>query len=80
MGFMDDVRKINEGKAANAQAAAEASGACGGDHYVTDVNKGSINMRTWQAKLNDMHKRGYRLAHVFEQDGNTVQVYEHHWH
>lgn len=82
MGFMDDVRKINEDKAANVQAAAAAIAAspCNGDHYVTEVNKGSIRMQTWQAHLNDMHKRGYRLAHVFEQDKNTVQVYEHHWH
>lgn len=82
MGFMDDVRKINEGKAANSEAAAAAAerSPCGGDHYVTEVNKGSVNMRTWQAHLNDMHRRGYRLAHVFEQDKNTVQVFEHHWH
>lgn len=80
VGFRDDVRKINEGKVANAEAALAAQGACGGDHYVTEVNKGSINMRSWQAHLNDMHTRGYRLAQVFEQDGNTVQVFEHHWH
>lgn len=80
MGFMDDVRKINEGKTANAQAAAAARAECGGEHYVTDVNKGSINMRTWQARLSEMHAKGYRLAHVFEQDGNTVQVFEHHFH
>jgi hypothetical protein len=80
MGFMDDVRKINDDKAANAAAATAALEGCAGDHYVTEVNKGSINMRTWQAHLNDMHRRGYRLAHVFEQDGNTVQVFEHHIH
>lgn len=78
MGFMDDVRKINNGKAANAASASQSE--CGGDHYMTEVNKGSINMRNWQAHLNDMHRRGYRLAHVFEQDGNTVQVFEHSWH
>jgi hypothetical protein len=45
-------------------------------HYLTVVNKGSINMRSWAADLNQMWSRGYRLAHVFEQDGNTVQVFE----
>ena len=80
MGFRDDVRKINEGKAANAAAAAAALENCGGDHYVTEVNKGSINMRTWQAHLNDMYRKGYRLVHSFEQDGNTIQVFEHHIH
>jgi hypothetical protein len=34
-----------------------------GDHYVTEVNKGSLNRRSWQGRLNDMHARGYRLAH-----------------
>lgn len=47
------------------------------NHYVTDVNKGSINMRHWQARLTQMWQHGYRLAHVFEQDGNTVMVFEH---
>ncbi|MEV0155983.1 hypothetical protein AB0H57_19880 [Micromonospora sp. NPDC050686] len=51
-----------------------------GQHYHTEVNKGSIRMQTWQRHLNDMYASGYKLAHVFEQDGNTVQVYEHHWH
>ena len=80
MGFMDDVRKINEGKAANTEAAAAAAANCGGDHYVTEVNKGSINMSSWQRHLNDMYQRGYRLVHVLEQDKNTVQVFEHHTH
>ena len=50
------------------------------EHFLTEVNKGSINMGKWQSHLNDMYQRGYRLSHVFEQDGNTVQVYEHNWH
>lgn len=49
-------------------------------HYVTEVNKDSIRMGRWQGHLNDMYARGYRLAHAFEQDGNTVQVFEHHFH
>lgn len=58
-----------------------ASGCPGpGDHYLTDVNKGSIRMQSWQRNLNEMYARGYRLAHVLEQDGNTVQVFEHHGH
>jgi hypothetical protein len=51
-----------------------------GKHYLTEVNKGSLNMQRWQGHLNDMYRKGYRLLHVFEQDGNTVQVYEHHGH
>ena len=51
------------------------------DHHIqTEVNKGSINMGRWQAHLNDRYKQGYRLVQVFEQAGNTVQVFEHHFH
>lgn len=44
--------------------------------YVTRVNKGSINMLKWQMDLNAMWEEGYRLHTAFEQDGNTVQVFE----
>jgi hypothetical protein len=50
------------------------------NHYVTEVNKGSINMRAWQGHSSDRYARGWRLHQVFEQDGNTVQVFVHHWH
>lgn len=84
MGLMDKARE----QAAQKQAADEAGRAavrgtlssCPGNHYVTEVNKGSINMGNWQRHLNDMYSKGYRLAHTFEQDGNTVQVYEHYYH
>lgn len=46
-------------------------------HYQTEVNKGSIRMQTWEADLNWRFQQGYRLAHVYEIAGNTVQVYEH---
>lgn len=53
---------------------------CTGEHYRTDVNRGYINMNRWQQHLEAMYRAGYRLTHVFEQNGNTVQVFEHHWH
>jgi hypothetical protein len=59
--------------------AARPSG-CPGRHYMTEVNKGSIRMGSWENHLNDMWGQGYKLEHVFEQDGNTVQVYAHHYH
>ncbi len=45
-------------------------------HYLTEVNKGSINMAAWQAHLNERWSQGYRLAYCFEQSGNTVMVFE----
>jgi hypothetical protein len=84
MGLMDKAmeaaqQQLVQRAAATSPPPAAAKSDCpqGGPHYVTEVNKGSINMRHWQSHLNDMHDRGYRLAHVLEQDGNTVQVYEH---
>lgn len=84
MGFMDKARE----QAAQQQVAGEAGLAavqeklavCAGDHFVTEVNKGSINMAAWQRHLNDMYAKGYRLVQVLEQDKNTIQVFEHHWH
>ena len=79
---MDKVKESIEAQQASAQAtqnaATAAVGACpdSKQHFVTAVNKGSIRMQTWQSHLNEMYERGYRLAHVFEQEGNTVQVYE----
>jgi hypothetical protein len=46
------------------------------DWYRCEVNKGSINMGKWSKRLNEQRAQGYRLAHVFEQDGNTVMVFE----
>lgn len=49
-----------------------------GDHYEAEVNKGSLNVRAFTAKLNGRWKQGWALAHVFEQDKNTVMVWERH--
>lgn len=77
MGFMG---RDDDSKQATQAAVATSVGPCSGDHYLTEVNKGSINMRHWQKDLNDMHRKGYRLFQVFSQDGNTIQIFEHHWH
>jgi hypothetical protein len=44
--------------------------------YQTEVNKGSINMRSFTGDLNKKGADGWRLAHVFEQAGNTITVFE----
>jgi hypothetical protein len=44
--------------------------------YYTEVNKGSINMRSFTGDLNKKGGEGWRLAHVFEQAGNTITVFE----
>lgn len=80
MGFRDDLRNIREDQQGLALLEDVTPEGCVGPHYVTEVNKGSINMTGWQIHLNEMHRKGYRLAHVLQQSGNTVQVFEHFRH
>jgi hypothetical protein len=44
--------------------------------YYTEVNKGSINMRSFAGDLNKKGADGWRLAHVYAQDGNTITIFE----
>lgn len=45
-------------------------------HYEVVVNKKSLNAAGVTIDLNARWDKGWRLAHVFEQDGNTVMVFE----
>jgi hypothetical protein len=44
--------------------------------YATEVNKGSVNMRWLTNHLNEMAQQGWLLHTIFEQDKNTVIVFE----
>jgi hypothetical protein len=44
--------------------------------YHTEVNKGSVNMGRLTNHLNESRERGYRLAHVYSHDGNSVFIFE----
>ena len=44
--------------------------------YDTAVNKGSTNMKAFAAVLNERARAGWRLHTAFEQDGNTVTIFE----
>lgn len=46
------------------------------DHYETEVNKGDLNMRAFQRRLNERHEQGWKLAHIFSQGGNTITIWE----
>lgn len=45
-------------------------------HYQAEVNKGSLNVGTFTATLNKRWEDGWRLDKVFEQNGNTVVIWE----
>lgn len=44
--------------------------------YLTEVNKGSVNMSTLTDKLNARYDEGWRLHTMLEQNGNTLMVFE----
>ncbi len=44
--------------------------------YEAEVNKGDINMRSLASTLNKRGEDGWRLAHVYPENGNTVLIYE----
>lgn len=53
-----------------------SDGSPSGPHYEIDVNKGSMRKQSFEAAANKRWANGYRIAHVYEQDGNTVVVWE----
>lgn len=48
----------------------------GGLQYVTQVNTGRLNAERHTEVLNQAWAEGYALHSIFEQDGNTVMVFE----
>ena len=46
------------------------------DHYQAELNEGSINVGSFNRQLNDRWEKGWRLARLFEQGGNTIMVWE----
>ncbi len=75
-GRVVDARKaaaeaeLGDGMAAAAIAAAEAM------HYDVEVNKRGLSVKGLTKTLNERWDNGWRLAHVLEQRGNTVLVFE----
>ncbi len=76
MGLFGDAKE--RGAAAKEAAAAVVAGCPDPlNHYDTEVNKGSVSMTMLKGRLAVRFEDGYRLAHIFEQGGNTVMVFEH---
>ena len=51
-------------------------GKAGGPAYEIEVNEGSVNMRHFTKIANQRAANGYRMAHVYSQDRNTIVVWE----
>lgn len=75
-GLVEDARAIateadlGEGLAVEAIAEADAL------HYQVEVNKRGLSVNALTTTLNQRWDNGWRLAHILEQRGNTVLVFE----
>jgi hypothetical protein len=47
-----------------------------GDQYVTRVNRDRLDVERHTDYLNSAYATGFRLFAIFEQNGNTVMVFE----
>lgn len=61
---------LDEGAATKAIAELEAL------HYLVEVNKRGLSVNALTTTLNERWENGWRLAHMLEQRGNTVLVFE----
>ena len=46
------------------------------DQYDVSVNKDDLNARSFAKELNDRYADGWKLHQAFEQNGNTVTIWE----
>ena len=75
-GLVVDAKKVaaeaglGDGVAAKAIAQADAH------HYEVEVNKRALSVKGLTRTLNERWDNGWRLAHLLEQRGNTVLVFE----
>ena len=53
-----------------------SGGKKGGPAYEIEVNEGSVNMGRFTKTANERAANGYRMAHVYSQDRNTIVVWE----
>lgn len=74
---MAEKKSMKERRAEAAERALEhRKEAMSGVRYTVGLNKGSLNVGGFQKLLNERWKNGYKLAHLIEQHGNTLMVFE----
>lgn len=88
-GTAKSTKKARAGLVVNAKRAAAEAGLRDGDgmaataiaraeahHYEVEVNKRGLSVKALTKTLNERWDDGWRLAHLLEQRGNTVLVFE----
>ena len=73
-GMVEEARQI--AAEAGTDAAADAIAQVDAMHYQVEVNKRGLSVTALTKTLNERWENGWRLAHVLEQRGNTVLVFE----
>lgn len=53
-----------------------SDGSRNGPNFEAQVNKGKIRMEGLTNHLNARWANGYKLMHIYEQDGNTVVIWQ----
>ncbi len=75
-GRVEDARAIAADAGLDEGAAVQAIAEVDALHYQVEVNKRGLSVSALTTTLNQRWENGWRLAHVFEQRGNTVMVFE----
>jgi hypothetical protein len=74
-GMVEDARQVAE-EAGAQRAAADAIAEAEAMQYQVEVNKRGLSVAALSKTLNSRWENGWRLAHILEQRGNTVLVFE----
>ena len=75
-GRVDEAREIVEEVGLEDGLAAKAVAKAEDRHYQVEVNKRALSANGLTKALNERWESGWKLAHVLEQRGNTVLVFE----
>ncbi len=75
-GRVQDARSIATEAELGEGAATKAIAEVEGMHYLVEVNKRGLSVSALTTTLNERWENGWRLAHMLEQRGNTVMVFE----
>ena len=74
-GMVEDARQVAADTGAQS-AAADAIAEAEAMHYQVEVNKRGLSVKALTKTLNARWENGWQLAHMLEQRGNTVLVFE----
>ena len=75
-GRVEEARQVVEEAGLDEGVAAKAVETAEERHYQVEVNKRGLSVTALTKTLNERWENGWALAHILEQRGNTVLVFE----